>query len=745
MPDKRQQPLLWWVIGVGAFLLFAVVLVALPYPLGNLILVALGAASLGYWTMPYLTRRAMFGSVAWGRWVSHHRLSLVVGLGQLAVGLMVLSAYWLRPAASSSDTALGGLVLLAGWGVLGVAVRLAWAAKVLPYVARPAFFRPAAYITKTHRVYFLSGLGLLVLLAEINGSLLDIPFLQSVNINIQFGMLCASLTLLALGAGGGRLAWKRPVINWQLALPIVGIVLLAVGVRFWRLQDTARFMIDEGSFIYATYIIEAHPDTPLLSPLSSIAAFPYVYPYLLTHGLNVFGYNFLGLRAASAILGIAGVLALYWLAKILFDRKTALIAALLLAVFPPHVHFSRIAINEMGGPLVATLGLAFIGRGLWRGRRLDYAAGGVLLGVAHYFDEGSRLLFLPLVIIWLVGLGVFWRPRFPLRRILLAGVLLLIVAVPIYYILVGMDRPLFARMVANQSGLAAAYWQDLFQNGGELLWTHIEYHVIPAFEVYIHFPDPTLFYIGQTGLILPVVFVFFALGVGYALARLREPGPLLLVLWILAASSGNSLLVASASSPRFVLVFPALALAIAVGVRYAVPLVLLKWPERQVNRVLWAIVLALAVIQVGYYFGIHIPNFERDARLARDDPDGYDAALRAGDFPPHTEVLIISPVVVNQLEVNELVQLLHDENPIMTVASADFNLAYVNENVRCGRDVAFFVMPDDQPTLDLIQRYFYVRFPQYTPYTDIPPGEALALYYAPYIPGVEQVKGRECP
>lgn len=728
----------------GLLLLCFMVLMALPYPVGNLTLLSLGAASLGYLSMPYLTRKSTIGTQTVQKWINRYRLLIVAGGTTGSVALTILGAYLLRPGAKASEIGQGGWVLLVGLIALIAAVWLIRPTHILPSIPHPAVFQPAAHITKHHWGLFAAGLVLLMILAEINGSLLDIPVLQSVDINIQFGLLCASLLLLVMGAGGGRLVWRRPIINWRLTLPVIGITLLALGVRFWHLQDSARVLIDEGSFIYATRLIESNPDTALLSPLSSIAAFPYVYPYLILHGINVFGHNFMGLRATSAILGVAGVLALYWLAKTLFDRKTALIAALLLAVFPPHMHFSRIAISEIGGPLFGTLGLAFLARGIKHNHMRDYCAGGVLLGLTHYFHEGPRLFFSPLAIIWLIGLIVLWRPRLPLRRILLVGLLLVIVAAPIYYTLIGMDRPLFARMVANQSGLSGGYWRDLLQQRGELLSEHFEYHIIPAFAVYSYFPDPTLFYAGQTALILPVVFVFFVLGMGYALSRLREPGPLLLILWILAASLGNSLLVNSASSPRFVLVFPALALAVAVGVRYVLPLLLLKWPEQTVNRVTWLVVLVLAVIQIGYYFGEHLPGFEHEFRLARDDPDGYDAALRTVDFSPGTAVYLISPVAVNQLEVNELMLLLRPDLVIHTLSSAEFTPAYLAEYVRCAHDVAFFVLPDDQPAIDLIHRYFYVRLPEYTPYTDIPAGEALALYYAPNIPGVDRLKGRDC-
>ncbi|MBZ0278182.1 MAG: hypothetical protein K8I60_18695, partial [Anaerolineae bacterium] len=384
----------------------------------------------------------------------------------------------------------------------------------------------------------------------------------------------------------------------------------------------------------------------------------------------------------------------------------------------------------------------FLGRGVIHQRPMDYGMGGIMLGLTHYFHEGPRLFFLPLVVVWLAGMVWLWRPRLALRRILLVGVLLVIVAAPIYYTLIGMDRPLFARMVNNQSGLGGTYWSDLFSQGGSLLQKHITDHVAPAFLIYIHQFDSSLFYAGTTALILPVVFVFFAAGVGYAMSRIRQPGPLLVVLWILGTSIGNSLLVSSANTPRFVLVFPALALAVAVGIRYVLPLL---FTGIRPARLMILVALGLAIIQTWYYFGPYLPVYNTQIRLARGDPDGYDAAIRSAEFLPGTLIYIISPVAPSQLEVNELMTFLRSDLRVITLPSSSFTPVYLAKSVPCGRDIAFFALPDDQPTVDTINRYFYIRSTETTPYTDIPPGEALTLYYASGIPGIDVLRGRSCP
>ena len=121
-------------------------------------------------------------------------------------------------------------------------------------------------------------------------------------------------------------------------------------------------------------------------------------------GVGLLGRNLEGLRILSVIVGTLGIPALYFLAKELFDRKTALLAALMPGRFPPHIQFSRIALNNIVDPLFGTLALAFLVRGLKYNRPLDYALSGAALGLTQYFYEGGRLLF-PALILLIAGLG----------------------------------------------------------------------------------------------------------------------------------------------------------------------------------------------------------------------------------------------------------------------------------------------------------------------------------------------------
>jgi 4-amino-4-deoxy-L-arabinose transferase-like glycosyltransferase len=530
---------------------------------------------------------------------------------------------------------------------------------------------------------------------------------------------------------------------------LIPILFIAIFARFYLLNDTMRFLIDEDSFIGATHYLRAVPNMELLSPFSSIAAFPYLYPFGQMHTIDILGRSFGGLRGFSAIMGVFGIAAIYFLGRTIFDRKTALVAALLLAVFPPHIHFSRIAISEIASPFFGTLAFAFLGRAMLHNRRADYVLGAAMLGMTHYFHEGGRLLYTPVAIAWIIACllltarrktdEVVVGTRHVVSNLIIALVTLIIVAAPVYYTLIAMDRPVFARMVNNNSGLSGAYWQSL--SNPVNLDMHIHNHLLPAFQVYVNQVDNTLFYADTNALVLPLILPFFLLGVFYALWRWRAPGTGLLLGWILASSLGNSLMVDSAGSPRYVMVFPALVLTIALGVRYGIPLIVPN--RRRASVVIAVLAIGFALFQANHYFNIFLPHYNMSFRAVKANPDGYDAALRSVNFPAGTNIHIISQNLFTQIEGAGLMGFMRSNLYLDTITPADFSDEYLAE-LHCRVDHAFFIERTDFDTLNKLRANFFLRDPQFTPYADMLPSHSLLLFYAPYIKGSEKVYGRKC-
>jgi 4-amino-4-deoxy-L-arabinose transferase-like glycosyltransferase len=673
-----------------------------------------------------------------------YRAWLSVGLAWAAVAVMIYSAFLFLPAhgveilpEAAQYTLLGGIVL--GASML-LAPRLP---RKPPLLSLPM---PAAHSldsVRFRRVTVLLGLLGLALTAEISGDVLHTGLVPVISHHLQFVLLCASLVLLTWGLGGRLLPlsmqWRATEGSpcgrgWGVRIAELAAVLalsaLAFTLRWWMLGEAVHFFVDEVNFVTAVLEFRTSHHVPLLAPFSSLTAFPWLYPYLQSETVDLFGRNLTGLRAISALFGTLTIPALYLLAKALFDRKTALLAALLLATFPPHIHFSRLGINNIADPLFGTLALAFLARGLRFNRRMDYVVGGVSLGLTQYFYEGGRLLYPPLIILWL-GLGaLLWdtRLRAHARGLALAGLAALLVAFPIYYSLLGRDQGLTIRM--NDAGLNPEYWHNLLFSGDVNAWyAHLD-RMRWAFATYVNLPEGSLFYGGGQPLLLGYLVPPFLLGLFYAIWRLRAPGTLLVVLWILLTSVGNSLLIDSTHSTRYVVAFPALALMVAVGVRYIVPLAgLNRLPRRLSYALVGLLVGLLAIGQTAYYFGPHLDRYRHDYWYMRSSHDGQDTAFRAASFPRGAQVHLITQEPYPTLPDDAAILVFLAEGVhIEAYRARDINPDMLS-HLPLYVDHAFFVEPSDDNTPLLLQQYFVLEEPQHSPW-DVPADREFILYYA---------------
>ena len=126
----------------------------------------------------------------------------------------------------------------------------------------------------------------------------------------------------------GKQGWSQ----WLLA----GLILLlALCLRCYRL-DGQSLWADEGN--------SAALATRSLATITRDAArdiHPPLYYYLLHCWVRLFGNSEIALRSLSVLSGTALVLVTYLLGRELFNRRVALIAALLAAVSPFQVHYSQ--------------------------------------------------------------------------------------------------------------------------------------------------------------------------------------------------------------------------------------------------------------------------------------------------------------------------------------------------------------------------------------------------------------------
>ena len=155
----------------------------------------------------------------------------------------------------------------------------------------------------------------------------------------------------------------------RLSLIILGIILfLAAFLRFYRISSNPPSLYwEEAALGYDAYSIlktgkDWHGNSWPLVAFESFGDYkPSLYFYAAVPSIALFGLNEFAVRFPSAFFGTLTVLLVYFLIK---ERRVALVAALLLAISPWHLQFSRIAFESNVGLALNVFFVTFFLKGL---------------------------------------------------------------------------------------------------------------------------------------------------------------------------------------------------------------------------------------------------------------------------------------------------------------------------------------------------------------------------------------------
>lgn len=596
--------------------------------------------------------------------------------------------------------------------------------------------QPQTSIFTTFRRYLplIAGIICMIILIWANAFPIDTAPSSPLPTRIQLALLTAAIVLIAWGVAGSPRFSLRGIDRREVVVVLL-IALVALFIRLWGLDSTLRLLLDESNFVAGADGAYGSPNLLLYFPMSGISPYTWLYPETQADMMSIFGRNLTGLRAASSFLGTANVIAVYILARALFNRRTALIAAVALAALPVHLHYSRIALLQPGDALMGTLALAFVARGLKTRRPLDWGIAGVALGLTHYYFEAGRLLFTPLVAIWLIWL-MLTDPasRSAIRGgVIRLGFAAFLIALPVYTTIIAFNRPLTGRL--DDSGVGISYWTNLIQDGitdGEQ--EDAIRRLTNPFLFIVARPEQGSVYFGGTEpLVLRILVPLFAIGVVVALAKWRKP-QVLPAGWLLAVLLANAFLIRdSATSPRYIVATPALALLIALGiVGIGGFFERLQW-RRVALFAMSGLTLGAAVIQIAYYFGPHLDYLNDRHRIGLTYGDVWDAVMRLNDElpretqgiyvgrpnPPHDE----SSSFLNFLQHGNLYSFRSYEPGAITPK--------LLRNLSRQHGYAFFVEARHTEIFQLLYRYFPDAHPPRYSTTDMAPFEEYILVYVP--------------
>ncbi len=109
---------------------------------------------------------------------------------------------------------------------------------------------------------------------------------------------------------------------------------------------------------------------------------PILFYWLVEISYKIFGVNEFAARFPSAVFGLIGVIAIYFLGKLLFGERAGFLSALILAANVEYVILSRACITDMVLTVFLLLAIVFFFYGYVRGRNLFYILSAAMLGLA---------------------------------------------------------------------------------------------------------------------------------------------------------------------------------------------------------------------------------------------------------------------------------------------------------------------------------------------------------------------------
>jgi asparagine N-glycosylation enzyme membrane subunit Stt3 len=223
--------------------------------------------------------------------------------------------------------------------------------------------------------------------------------------------------------------------NWLLVL----IILAGIAVRAYEFGDVPPGIDqDEVSAGYDAYSIYEYGidrngyHYPLIFKGFG-AGQNSLHQYLSIPFIAVFGLNKYSIRAVDLLFGIIALIVFYLLVKEIFNRKTALFAAFLLAVCPWHTLLSRWGLEENLFPVFFLIANLFLVYSL---RKQAYLPVSFLFFALSLYSHNSAYFIVP-VFVLLSSIYLVAHKKVKLKVFFLSAAVFCIVALPVLaYVLI---------------------------------------------------------------------------------------------------------------------------------------------------------------------------------------------------------------------------------------------------------------------------------------------------------------------
>lgn len=149
--------------------------------------------------------------------------------------------------------------------------------------------------------------------------------------------------------------------KWEI-VAIGAILVVGAALRLYNLPQTLMFRGDQGRDAIIAKNILKEGDIALIGPVTSVGNMylgPFYY-YFMVPFLAMTYPDPVGPAYGVAILNIISIYLLYWVGKKVFEASTGILAALMLAIMPAAVSYSRFSWNPNIAPFFSILIFYFL-------------------------------------------------------------------------------------------------------------------------------------------------------------------------------------------------------------------------------------------------------------------------------------------------------------------------------------------------------------------------------------------------
>ncbi|MFN8495898.1 MAG: glycosyltransferase family 39 protein [Caldilineaceae bacterium] len=371
---------------------------------------------------------------------------------------------------------------------------------------------------------------------------------------------------------------KQPWNHWDW-LAVIGLTGLALGLRLYRLDGFLPTLHGDEGEMGLLALLALHGPASGLSPNplpffgTGFLDHPTLFHYVQAGAMLLFGESETGLRILSAIFGALCTPLIYAIGRRGWGRVAGLTAGWLLAVSNLHIHYSRIALNNIETVWFTILFILLFGLLYEYGQHkpfssVDFTTAsppslllaiglGLTIGISQYFYYGSRLL--PILTIPFL-LYLWWTKRISRVQFIGLAVATAVAYLPLltfYY----ENWPAFINRtrgvtILNPQGLTyilgpKAVWpRDI----PLLLWEQSQ----RTFKFFIRDGDRSAFYLADIPAFDQLTVLFFWLGLGIILVRIHRFPEFMAMVWFGLGVLLSSILTNDApNGPRLIVAVPA--------------------------------------------------------------------------------------------------------------------------------------------------------------------------------------------